>query len=78
MPDPTLGDKVIAKLSLHLGPNVSKMAVRGFAKKAGVAGPEQITAAHLPKLIDEIRPILNVMIGRGPSEAVIGEIAKLG
>lgn len=76
MPEPTFGDAIIARLSVHLGPNVSKMAVRSFAKKAGVAGPEALTIAHLPALVDEIHPMLNVMIGKGPADAVIAEISR--
>ena len=76
MPDHTLGDDVISKLSVHLGPNVARMAIRSFAKKAGVAGPETLTAEHVPALIDEIHPMLNVMIGRGPADAVIAEIMQ--
>ena len=76
MTDAHFADAIIAKLSVHLGPNVSKMAVRAFAKKNGVASYEQLTVAHLPALIEEIRPMLNVMIGREPAEAVLGEIAR--
>lgn len=53
------------------------MAVRSFAKKAGVAGQDQLTAAHLPGLIADIRPMLNVMIGKGPSESVVADIERL-
>jgi hypothetical protein len=72
-----IADSVIAKLSVHLGPHVAKMAVRSFAKKAGIAGQEQLTAAHLPGLIADIRPMLNVMIGKGPSESVVADIERL-
>ena len=76
MPDPPIADAVIARLSAHLGPHVAKMAIRSFAKKADVRH-EQITAAHVPRLIQEIRPMLTVMIGKGPSEAVVAEIERL-
>ena len=75
MPEP-IADVVIAKLSVHLGPHVAKMAVRLFAKKAGVDGYEHLTAAHVPRLIEEIRPMLNVMIGKGPSASVMADIER--
>ena len=75
MPEP-IADVVIAKLSVHLGPHVAKMAVRLFAKKAGVDGYEHLTAAHVPRLIEEIRPMLNVMIGKGPSASVVADIER--
>ena len=73
MPD-TIADAVVAKLSVHLGPHVAKMTIKSFARKVGV---EQLTAAHVPRLIEEIRPMLNVMIGRGPSESVVAELARV-
>lgn len=75
MPEP-IADVVIAKLSVHLGPHVAKMAVRSFAKKAGVNDYGQLTAAHVPRLIEDIRPMLNVMIGKGPSESVVADIER--
>ena len=73
MPEP-IADTVIAKLSVHLGPHVAKMTVRSFAKKVGA---EQLTAAHVPGLIEDIRPMLNVMIGKGPSESVVADIERV-
>ncbi len=75
MPEPIV-EVVIAKLSVHLGPHVAKMAVRSFAKKAGVDGYEHLTAAHVPRLIEDIRPMLNVMIGKGPSASVVADIER--
>lgn len=75
MPEP-IAEVVISKLSVHLGPHVAKMAVRLFAKKAGVDGAEHLTAAHVPRLIEEIRPMLNVMIGKGPSASVVADIER--
>ena len=73
MPEP-IAETVIAKLSVHLGPHVAKMTVRSFAKKVGA---EQLTAAHVPGLIEDIRPMLNVMIGKGPSESVVADIERV-
>ena len=77
MTEPPISEIVLARLSLHLGPNVARMALKSFVKKAGIAGPEQLTSAHLTGLVDEIRPMLNVMIGKGPTDAVVAEIARL-
>lgn len=77
MPEPLIFDGVIARLSVHLGVNVARMSLKSFAKKEGIAGPEQLTIEHIPRLIAEIRPMLNIMIGKGPSESVLGEIARL-
>ena len=76
MHETALGDALAAKLSIHLGPNVSRMAIKSFAKKVGLAGPEQITPTHVPAFIEEIRPMLNVMVGRGPTDALVTEISR--
>jgi hypothetical protein len=75
MPEP-LAETVISKLAVHLGPHVARIAVKSFAKKAGVPGHEQLTPAHVPQLMQEIRPMLNVMIGKAPSESVIADIER--
>lgn len=76
MAETLIADAVVAKLSVHLGPHVAKMAIRSFAKKVGVPGQDRLTVDHLPALIDEIRPMLNVMIGKGPAQAVVAEIER--
>lgn len=73
MPEP-LTETVISKLSVHLGPHVARMTVKSFAKKVGAQ--EQLTADHLPRLIEEIRPMLNVMIGKGASDSVVADIER--
>jgi hypothetical protein len=76
MADSRLTALVVAKLAAHLGPRVASMSIDMFAKKVGVPR-EQLTAAHLPGLLTELRPMLNVMIGKGPAEAVVAEIQRM-
>jgi len=71
-----IAETIVAKLSIHLGPNVARMVIKSFARKIGAAGGEQLTGAHVAGLIDEIRPMLNVMIGKGPADAVAADIAR--
>ena len=78
MPEQTIADIIIEKLSVPLGPNVAKMAIRSFAKKNGASGPEKLTIADVPKIVDEIRPMLNVMIGKAPTDAMLTDITRLG
>ena len=71
-----IGDAVVRKLSVHLGPNVARMAVKTFAQKALDRRPEEITNSELPELIEAMRPMLVVMIGKEPSGAILDEIAR--
>ena len=75
MPEP-VNEVVTRKLSVHLGPNVARMAVKTFAQKAVSRKPEELTPAEVPQLIEALRPMLVVMIGKSPSEAVLAEIAR--
>lgn len=76
MPESAIAEAIVAKLSVHLGPHVARIAVRTFARKISVAD-DRLTAANLPDLIREMRPMLNVMIGKGPSEVVVTEIERM-
>lgn len=75
MPEP-VGEAVTKRLSVHLGPNVARMAVKAFAQKALASKPEDLTPAQLPQLIEALRPMLVVMIGKDPSQVVLDEIAN--
>lgn len=75
MPEP-VGDLVTKKLSVHLGPHVARTAVKAFAQKALSRKPEEITPAHVPALLEAMRPMLVVMIGKEPSGVVLDEIAR--
>jgi len=78
MPEqPPVARAIIQTLSLHLGPHVANMAVKAFGRKVGVPTPDQLTIAHVPGLIEEIRPMLNVMIGTGPSQSVVADIERV-
>lgn len=71
-----IGTYVTGKLAVHLGPNVARMAVKTFAQKAVNRKPEELTHGDLPQLIEAMRPMLTVMIGKDPGEAVLKEISR--
>jgi hypothetical protein len=75
MPDAPLAETVAAKLSVHVGPHVARMMIRSFAKKAG---RETLSAMQLPAFVQEIRPMLTVLIGKAATEAVGADLAALG
>ena len=71
-----IGTFVAGKLAVHLGPNVARMAVKAFAQKAVNRKPEELTHADLPQLMEAMRPMLTVMIGKDPGETVLKEISR--
>ena len=70
-----VADVITQKLAVHLGPNVARMAVKTFSAKAVSRKPEELTILDVPALIEAMRPMLAVMIGREPSVVVLEEIA---
>jgi hypothetical protein len=71
-----VADVVAQKLAVHLGPNVARMAVKTFAAKAVSRKPEELTITDVPALLEAMRPMLVVMIGKEPSVVVLEEIAR--
>lgn len=71
-----IGDLVTSKLAVHLGPHVARIAVKKFSKVALDCEPEELTRAHVPELIEALRPMLAVMVGKDPSRVLLDEIAR--
>jgi hypothetical protein len=67
---------VISRLAPHLGPNVARMAMKTSSQKALGLPPEAAERMHVPKLLDAIRPMLNVMLGKDHAETIILEIRR--
>jgi hypothetical protein len=67
---------VISRLAPHLGPNVARMAMKTSSQKALGLAPEATQLTHVPKLLDAIRPMLNVMLGKDHAETIILEIRR--
>jgi hypothetical protein len=74
MPEP-IDALIIRKLSVHLGPNVAKIAIKTFAQKSVARKPEELTRADMPMLLEAMRPMLAVMIGKDAGRVVLDEIA---
>ena len=72
----SVADFVTGRLAIHLGPNVARMAVKTFAQKAAALKPEQLTLGDVPRLIEAMRPMLHVMVGKEPGEVVLRDIAR--
>ena len=72
----TIASVVISRLTPHLGPHVARMAMKTSSQKALGLAPEAANMTHVPKLIDAIRPMLNVMLGKDHAETIILEIQK--
>jgi hypothetical protein len=69
-------ERIIQKLTVHLGPHVARIAMKTFAKQALSRSPDTITAADVPKLLESMRSMLVVMMGREAAAVVVEEIRR--
>ncbi|MEO8036428.1 MAG: hypothetical protein ABI837_18470 [Acidobacteriota bacterium] len=75
MADAALVDALVAKLSVPVGPHVAKMLIRSFTKKAGTG--DSLTAAQIPAFIEEIRPMVMVLLGKAATEVIAADLIAL-
>lgn len=52
------------------------MAVKTFAQRSLNLSPEAVTVAHLPALLEALRPMLNTLVGRSSTDALLEEIQR--
>jgi hypothetical protein len=71
-----IADVVLGKLSTHLGPHVARVAIKTFSQKAAARKPEELTQADVPNLLEAMRPMLAVMIGKEAGQVALDEIAR--
>jgi hypothetical protein len=67
---------VTERLAQFLGPHTSRVAVKSFSMRALGRGPETLTFADLPALLDALRPMLKTMIGAQRSELLLRDLAR--
>jgi hypothetical protein len=72
----SVADAVVDRLSPFLGPFNAKIAVKNFAKRSLERNPEDLSAEHLPALLEAMRPMLNTLVGRDSAEALLDEIRR--
>lgn len=67
---------IVSRLAVHLGPNIARIAITTFSEKALGVSAEEVKPSEIPTLLEALRPMLNVMLGKEHAEAVIGEIRR--
>jgi hypothetical protein len=67
---------ITSRLAPHLGPNVARMAMKTSSQKALGIAPENVQINQAGAVIDAIRPMLNVMLGRDHAETIVQDIRK--
>jgi len=67
---------VADRLSPYLGAFNAKVAVKTFAQRSLKLAPEDVTREHLPALLEALRPMLNTLVGRASTDALLDQIGR--
>lgn len=76
MPDMTVAEIIQKHIAVHLGPNTAKMAIRAAANKSIGLAPDEVRLSDVPKVIEELHPMLNVLLGRDKAQQTLDEITR--
>lgn len=71
-----VADQVAGLLAPYLGAFNARIAVKTIAQRTLNLAPESLTSAHLPALLDALRPTLNTFVGRASSDALLEQIGR--
>lgn len=76
MTDQTLAEGIAGKLSPYLGEFNSTIAVKTFTRRAFAMSPDELTAEHVPRLLEELKPMLKTLAGRAATERILRQIER--
>lgn len=60
----------------YLGAFNAKVAVKSFAQRELKLAPEAVTLEQLPALLEALRPMLNTLVGRSSTDALLEQIRR--
>lgn len=72
----SVAEIVTRTLKAYIGPTMARLAMKTFAEKSLGVAPEALTVADVPKLIEAMRPMLKIMLGKDRADAVIAQITR--
>jgi hypothetical protein len=72
----SIAQQVAEHLSPYLGPFNAGIAVKTFSQKSLQRAADTLTAEHLPALLEALRPMLNTMVGRQSTDALLDDIQR--
>jgi hypothetical protein len=72
----SIAQQVAEHLSPYLGPFNAGIAVKTFSQKALQRAADTLTGEHLPALLEALRPMLNTMVGRESTDALLADIQR--
>ena len=68
--------QVAARLTPYIGAFNAQMWIKSVARRELGLPPEDLTALHLRRLIDGLRPFLQTLMGRATAENLLQQIGR--
>jgi hypothetical protein len=76
MPEMTVAEIIQQHIAVHLGPHTAVMAMRMAANKSVGLAPDAVRPSDVPKVIEELHPMLNVLLGKDKAQQTLDEITR--
>ena len=67
---------IVEALSVYLGPNTARNAVKTFAERSLGLAPEAVTRADCPRLLEALRPMLKTLLGAAQCDAILAKLHR--
>jgi hypothetical protein len=67
-------DVLRERLSVYLGPNTARTALKTFAQRALNLAPESLDAAQARNVLAALRPMLKVLLGPAECDRVVAKL----
>ena len=63
------------RLSVYLGPNTARTALKTFAQRSLGLPAEELSAAQARQLLDALRPMLKTLVGAAQCERIVAQLS---
>lgn len=72
----SISEQVAARLSPYIGDFNAQMWIKSVARRDLKISPEELSAAHVPPLVDGLRPFLQALMGRATADDLLLQISR--
>jgi hypothetical protein len=72
----SISEQVAARLAPYIGDFNAQMWIKSVARRELGIAPEDLTAEHLARLVDGLRPFLQTLMGRATAEDLLLQIGR--
>lgn len=71
-----VSEQVATRLAPYIGAFNAQMWIKSVSRRDIGIGPEELTRAHVAKLLNGLRPFLQTLMGRGTADDLLAQIGQ--